>query len=247
MSDARLLEYLHGELSDAERADIDDRAARTPALAQRLRTLEQRSARLSSLLRTADPDPAAVQASARAIRPLVDRTIVTHPHWSRRAPRTLLAAAVITLLLGGALFVDPVRAWIVEQARAVAESVGLITRDPVTPAPAPAPAPEPDVSDVRFSFTWTAATFQVDAGAAAGTVIVTRGSAGRVTAEIGGARSTNFAVMPTGLRIDGAGGADATYTLTLPPAVTTVLLNRASGPAAYDAPAEGDVLRIPLQ
>jgi hypothetical protein len=244
VSDAQLMQYLHGELNDADRAWVDAQILATPAVAERLDLVRHRSSRLSILLRAADPAPVDVEASALSIRPTIDRNAIARSHWWQRTPPALRIAASIAILLGAVLLVEPARAWVLEQARAVAEVVGLVDSAPTDVAP------QVDVArdaDVRLSFPWSAATFDIAVGNAAGNITITAGSADEATAEMAGASGTSLMVVPTGIRIEGSGSADALYTLTLPSVVTTVRVIRAGGTAIYDLPADGGVLRVPVR
>jgi hypothetical protein len=243
VSDTQLLQYLHDELNDADRAHVEAQLAAKPAVTERLDVIRHRSARLSSLLAAADPRPVEVQASADAIRAIVARDSMTHVHWWRRTPPALRAAAAIALLLGAVLLVEPARAWVLDRARTIAEAAGLIDAASLDSTPV-----EPrGGADVRVSFPWSSATFDIAAGSAAGTVMITTGTAGEATAEIAGTSGTSLMVVPAGIRIEGAGGAAATYTLTLPPAVATVRLIREGGPVEHAVPADGSTLRLPLR
>jgi hypothetical protein len=247
VSDARLMQYLHGELSDAERAYVDAQLARSAAAAERLRVLRHRTTRLSTLLGAADPVPADVQASAGEIRPIVDRTVVTHVNWWRRTPPALRAAATIALLLGGVLLVEPVRAWVLDQARAVAEAVGLLDTEPADASPAAPASSTPAAGvDVRYSFPWSASTFEITTGSAIGTLVITTGRAGQVTAATTGTAGS-FLTMPEGIRIEGEGATDAVYTITLPPDVRTLRLNHGGRTIEHTVPAGGSGLRLPLR
>jgi hypothetical protein len=243
VSDTQLLQYLHDELNDAERAHVEAQLAAKPAVKERLDVIRHRSARLSSLLAAADPRPVEVQASADAIRAIVARDSLTHVHWWRRTPPALRAAAAIALLLGAVLLVEPARAWVLDRARTIAEAAGLIDAASLDSTPV-----EPrGGADVRVSFPWSSATFDIAAGSAAGTVMITTGTAGEATAEIAGTSGTSLMVVPAGIRIEGAGAAAATYTLTLPPAVATVRLIREDGTVEHAVPADGSTLRLPLR
>lgn len=243
MSDTQLLQYLHDELNNADRAHVEAQLSAKPSVAERLDILRHRSARLSSLLAAADPRPVEVQASADAIRAIVERDSMTHEHWWRRTPPALRAAAAIALLLGAVLLVEPARAWVLDRARTIAQAAGLVDAarldtTPVEPAGG---------ADVRVSFPWSSATFDIAAGSAAGTIVITSGTAGDATAEIAGTSGTSLMVVPAGIRIEGAGGAAATYTLMLPPAVATVRLIREGGTVEHAVPADGSTLRLPLR
>lgn len=240
VSDTQLLQYLHEELTDDERARVDAHLAASPAAAERLLALRRRSVRLSAMLSAADPSPAEVRASARAIMqhvPVGARRITPAIQWWPRTPALRMAAAV-TLVLGGALLVEPARAWMIDGLRAAAVAVGL-TSDERAPAVAPAPAG----STMRVSFAWTGSTFEIAAGAASGTLVLRRGETGRAAAESNG--TGGIVITPRGIRLDAAGADGAVYTVTLPPSVGTVRLIRPEGASEHALPATGEV-NIPL-
>lgn len=244
VSDAQLMQYLHDELNDADRAWVDAQISAMPAVADRLNLIRHRSSRLSVLLRAADPAPAEVEASARSIQPTIVGNASARDHWWQRTPPSLRIAASIAILLGAVLLVEPARAWVLAQARAVAEVVGIVDSAPDDVAP---PFDGVRGADVRLSFPWSAATFDIAVGNAAGHITITRGSGDEATAEMAGASGTSLMVVPAGIRIEGSGSADALYTLTLPTVVTTVRVIRAGGTAIYDLPATGGVLRVPVR
>ncbi|HSK20317.1 MAG TPA: hypothetical protein VK912_14290 [Longimicrobiales bacterium] len=240
MSDAQLLRYVHDELSESERARVEAEVAGTPGAAERLRVLQQRSLRLSALLTAVDPSEEDVLASVRGIQPALDGSVIPLQQVRHRTA-LLRAAAIATLLFGGLLLVEPARAWVGDQLRAAAGSLGLINVQAVPDPPEPPPA----ASDVRLSFEWASATFDISALTAAGTVVIRRGDVGVATAEIMGSPDGALTVMPGGIRIEGGGAPDAVYALTLPPNVE-VRLRRGDTVTEHHVPDSG-TLRLPLR
>lgn len=240
VTDAELVLYMSGELEGAERARIDAQLAAAPATAARLARLERRATRLSGMLAAVDPGEDEAARSADAVRAmLAGRPDSAAPRsvW-QRAPVPLRAAAAILLLLVGIVLVEPARARVVELARDLAQAIGI--------APANAPArstAEPAGAPVRVAFDWNAETFVIAIDAAAGTLVVQRGPAGRATVEAD-APGTEMLALPDGVRI---GGADAavTWTVTLPPSVTMLRVRSPAGETLHALPPEG-ALRLPL-
>lgn len=246
VSDAELMRYLHDELDEAGRAHVDAQLA-TPAVAERLSVMRQRTRRLSSLLGAADPAPSEVEASARELRLIVTparRGASAQSHrWHATAP-PLRAAAAIVILLGGVLLVEPARAWVIDSLRAAAVAVGLVEGAATPHAPV---LPQTSGAGVRFSFAWSAPSIDVDAGGARGTLVIRRGVAGRVTAESRGAAAAGIVIMPDGIRLEGAGDGAAEYMLTLPPAVRVLDMSTTGGRVRHVLPATEDVVRLPLR
>lgn len=269
MDDAVLIRYLHDELGERAREHVDARLAATPALARRLNELKQRSSRLSSLLAAVDPTPGELRASAEAIRNSIrlasgalgsmtvepsrpasaSRDVLTHPSWWWRASPGVRAAALIVLLLGGVLLVEPARAWVFEQARVLAAVAGLAEDEPRAPVLAPGADDAPPVfsgSDMRISVAWSADSFEIFSGTAAGRLIVAAGPAGQASAEIAGTAGTTLLLMPSGIRIEGPGGSEAVFQLTLPPAVRTLYLTGPDGRMEYALPSGRTALELSL-
>lgn len=240
MSDAQLIRYLHDELSAQERAHIEAQLAASASVAERLRLMRQRSARLSVLLRSADPDPAQVEASAQSIRSTVEARPHTHQYWWHRVPRSLAAAAAMAVLLGGVMLVEPARAWVIEQARAIAVVTGLVDSPPDSPAPTAGPG-------WRFAFPWSARTFEVNAGAARGTLVIRRGTEPRAIVESMDAGTTRIVVTPTGAVLAGADTTPAAYTFVLPPEVEELRVVYEGSARSYPLARDFTELRVPLR
>ncbi|MBR9989510.1 MAG: hypothetical protein KFH98_07130 [Gemmatimonadetes bacterium] len=257
VSDALLMQYMHDELGPVERARLEEELARTPAVADRLHVLKQRTRRLSALLDSMNPTQQEVQASAEAIRPTViadgagshaettvaAADIVTHTSWWRQPAPALRAAAVVTVLLGGVLLVEPVRAWVLDQVRTAAESVGLISAAPVVETPVTPVAPATG-ADLRLSFPWSSIVFEISAGSAAGRIVAAAGTDVQVTVEVAGSAGTTLMVTPAGIRIEGASDPEAVFTITLPPVVQTLRLNHDGRIVEHAVPAGGPLLLL---
>jgi hypothetical protein len=231
ITDTQLLEYLDGQLTDAEKAAMDARITSAPEVAARLEMLRRRTARLTMLLADVSPNATHVQRSGELIRPQITQTRSRMLRIAAWSPG-LKAAAAVALLLGLALAVAPVRAWILERTRDAAQALGMTrnepavnTAPPVTPA---VPAIAPQEADVRITFAVTRDTFNVELPQGSGTLIVRRLDNVTGTAEAFGVPGASFIVLPGSLRIEGpAATANAVYELTLPMRVRAVRLRRA--------------------
>jgi hypothetical protein len=135
----------------------------------------------------------------------------------------LRAAAIVLLVLGVGVLATPARAWV---AALVAELFGGGDPAPVeTPAPAPAveSAPETQAAS-RVEFVPAGSTFSIDVAnaQAAGGLTLQRAAGETAVAEIVGAGSADFLVLPSGLRIQNAAGASAEYRVSVPAGVRRV-------------------------
>ena len=227
ITDAELIRYLDGELRGADRSELDARLAATPAAAERLAALRQRSARLAGLIGTADPNELETQRSARAIRAQVEKAERTQ-RWLPRMSPALRAAAVITLLLGFGLAVPPVRAWMIEQVRQLVAALREPAAQPQPPAQTTPAAAQPQEAPVAIGFAVSSDTFTIIALNAQGELIVQRDTITRASAEQAANSGANLLVAPNGLRIEG-GTPEAIHTLRLPERVRMVVFRRQNG------------------
>lgn len=215
VTDAELIRYLDGELDQTETGLLLDRIRTEPASAARLEQLRARSHALGAMLTHADPDDLATRRSADAIR-----SAMRDAHRPARSP-ALRAAAVILLLLAGAMAAPPLRAWIIERARTIAEVVGIVAREPATPAPAPAPA---EGAALSVTFAVIGDTFEIRVPGAGGVLSVRREARDDGTIQVTGATITEHLVLVDGVRLEGEAAANARYELVLPERVATIVL-----------------------
>ena len=247
MTDAELVRYLDGEIVGAPRAALEARIAAAPEAAARLEALRRRSARLSALLTDLDPSAEAVRQSAAAIRPTVHVGGRPFRGWLS-VPAPLRWAAMIALLLVGALAVPPARAWMVERVRDAAQALGLLDSapEPAVEAPTAGAQDAPQAASVRVTFEVRADTFEIEAPPR-GQLIVRRGADATGSAESAGAPGVNLVVLPAGLRIEGATTDDARYDVVLPPSIAAVRVRAGAGaPMLRALPPAGEELRIDL-
>jgi hypothetical protein len=244
ITDAHLVRYVDGELSPATRTSLSAILEQRADLAARVEQLERRSTRLSALLSEVSPDATQLRDSAAAMRPHVLRS-ATRRSWWLRLPPGMKAAAAIALLFGLVFIVPDARAWVLERVRAAAEAIGVVARQSAPEAPVVAPT-EPARAAVTITFTAPRDTLDVSVHQAAGVLIVRRASGADASAEAAGV-DARFTVGPSALQIDGPASADAVYTLTVPPPVTVVRLQRAAGAITVHAvPLATRELRIEL-
>jgi hypothetical protein len=241
INDAELIRYLDGELTAVDKAAIDA----SPEATARLNQLRKRSARMSALLQTANPDADEVTHSAERIRPQMHP--VKRQRLSMSAP--MRVAAAITLLLGFGMVIPPVRAQIVDWVRQAAATVGFTTEstaptEPVTPAPVQ-PAPEPVVPAVTVHFDVTADTFDITHSLTAGTLVIQRWVEIRGLAESTRA-DAEFVFVPRGVRITSATTADAVYTIKLPARASTVRIQSAGKPTRFVVLSNQQPVRVDL-
>ena len=242
ISDLELVRYLDGELEAKERSALDSRLAAAPEAAARLEQLRRRSRNMSALLRSNDAHAAGTRASAEAIRPRMNQQSVRFG-W----PPYLKAAAVVALLLTGALAVPPARAWLLARLLDAGAALGL--RPTETSAPeieqTPAPAQGASLTEVVYSFQVTSDTFDVEVMQTAGRLVVERSDDGSASASAAGAGDESFLVLPRGIRIEGPATTGTLYTISLPDRVAVVRIQQRSGVSLHslrrDQPLEIDL------
>ena len=229
LEDAALVRYLDGESPAEERARVAAAAASDPGVAARLDALRRRSDRLRAMLAGEDPalpgglatftpatrgpeanadvrwgrpEQTAADTAAGAIVPL------RPPGAGRASVVWLRAAAIIVLVVGAALAVAPVRAWIIDGL----ERAGLLGG---TTPPAPV-APVDTLGISGFALT-DPFTIEVDHLQREGRLVVRIADGPESAAELhtrGGGES--FFVLPDGLRIVNHDASRADYVVTLP-------------------------------
>lgn len=267
--DADLVRYMDGQLGAAERAALRLRIDASPEAVDRLQTLRRRSSALSRLLSHTYPAGSRIEHAAAAIRerlsdeapqamPATDihsfspvREGNRVPGGGRvRRPGVHRAAAMVTLLLvAGAVAVSPVRAWVGDRIRYVAEAIGVTgaTIDPLQPG-----SPAAAGADLAVTFSVSGETFEIRVPRPAGVLVIRRGAAATGSAEaesgaeadlLGGA---TFVVFPDGIRIEAA-APDAVYRVTLPAAIRSVRVHAGDAePTVHRLPGGQGVLRIDL-
>jgi hypothetical protein len=170
--------------------------------------LNRRAQRLSLLLREADPGvPPIAFPADRIARAARRRTVV---RWR--------VAAAIAFLAVAAVGVQPVRAWILQAARALWGAAAGAQR-----AVAPrALVPNAGSSSVTFSPAAGAFALRVARPQAGGTLTVEITGGTAASAAVAGGRGAELVVLPDGLRIVNDSGSAASYVVRLPASLARI-------------------------
>lgn len=218
VTDAELIRYLDGEMDGRESGLLIERMRAEPAAAARLEELQLRSWRLSAILPHVDPSAQETARSADLIRPAIaTRAPARATSWTP----ALRAAAIILVVLAGALAAPPVRAWIADRLLAVAQAVGLTSSPDAPPAPAATPVETPAFA---VNFAVTGDTFEVRVPGPGGTLTVRHDNRADGSVQVTGAAITDHLVLPGGLNLEGTSSPNALYEITLPTLVRAVRL-----------------------
>ena len=231
-----LIRVLDGACEPEERAAVEAHLGSCAACADRAATLRGRAARLARVLAEADSPapgssvfPAARLARARA----------------RRAALRWRVAAAAILALSGTLAVRPVRAWIVEAARAIWTLPARAARGARPPAPAPPPADT--AGAVVFTPSEGAFGVAVASRQAAGVLVIEAGEGPSATAAVVGDRdAAELLVLPDGLRIGNRPDATASYLVRVPAAARVVVRVAGGIPDTLRPLAAGERRELPL-
>ena len=239
LSDGDLVRLLDGE--EALRNDVEAHLDRCAECQERLGVLRRRSERLSGLLIASDaqvpePDMLAARRLQKQQRSTPQRAV---PAWMR-------AAAVVVLLLGGALLAEPVRAWVAEWFGARwAELVSSTPPEPVQPPVVVEPVPE---ANTRVQFTPASDEVELNfaSAQAGGEVSVEIRDVPEVTVQVQGG-TADLLVLPGGVRVANSPGSVAQYRVEVPARVRRLRVQIGEGNTVVlsgDQLASGQ--RIPL-
>lgn len=183
--------------------------------------VQRRSARLGALLaRTDAPVPAMTLPANLVLRP-------------RRALVPWQLAAALALLIGGAAGVPPVRAWIVDTARAVWQRVaGEPKAVPAADSTGAARPRRSSAGAVSFSAN-DPLTIRISSRQASGGTLILEPAAGnQVTAAlVGSGEAAELLVGPDVLRIINHESSAATYRVGVPASISRVVVLVAGEPA----------------
>jgi anti-sigma factor RsiW len=161
-------------------------------------------------------------------------------------PRWLRAAIIIIALSIGAVFVPPVRAWIVHQLQRLAPSTPVVTP---SLAPAPHAEVEPGALDLEFEV-GRAATFEItiERVQAGGELVVRSADVERASAaRRGGVDGEDLLVWSGGLRISNSAASTASYELVMPARVRSVMVRiGARAPVPIELAGPGASRVVPL-
>ena len=205
LSDAQLFRLIDGP---DEHRDAEDHVSVCQDCRSRLSVLQVRTERFSALLRETD-----------------DTVPTLVLHTPARVSRPVLVAATLTMLFGVSLFVQPVRAWILEQGRTVWERVNPGATANSETAMSTIASDHASTSGVSFRPRGPTLSIHVSVWQSDGAIAIRRGVGQEVTASVIDAGETDgIAVLPRGLRIENAPGSNATYVITIPGGVTDVVV-----------------------
>jgi hypothetical protein len=204
LNDGQLFQLLDGP---GEHGDTDIRihADSCAECGSRLIALQKRSRRFSELLRRTD------EAVPTLVLP-----------GSPRIGRRVAIAATLSLLVGGSLFVQPVRAWILAQGLSMWHRVST---DAGSVEPVAAATASEDYSGAGVSFAPRRSTLTIDVmiHQASGSVTVRRTEGAEVTANvIDAGEADGIAVLPDGFRIENSEQSVAAYDVAIPSTIEVV-------------------------
>ena len=203
---ADLVRLMDGELSAPEAAAVVEHLSRCAECASRQDLLRRQATAISQLLRSAD-----LPAPATSLR------VTVMPATPRRWA-SVRAAAVIALLIGGAVAVPPVRAWIANVARV---AWARVTGESTRVEPRPGGTGTTEAGAVSFVPAGVALTIRVPARAGARLILETV-EGNRVTAVgINGHAVPGLVVLPEELRL-GLPSDSSDYLVRIPAGLTGV-------------------------
>ena len=216
MSTADQIRYLDNEPGPLD-ADVDEAGSRGVAdLAQ----VRRRSTRLSEALSALDPTDEEIRRSAEAIRPLLLRQGRHRFDW-RGFPPAYRVAAVLAIVFGIAMTVEPARAWVIERLRAAVEAIA---------GTEPLPAPELDATrlgtsaDLQLTVPAEGDSLRVEIVAGMAELVVRRVQGSATHIRVVGATGANLTSLSNGVRIDGGSTRSAVVEVEIPPTVAAVIV-----------------------
>lgn len=233
-----LVQYLHGELDDHTRTDIDRHIAGCDACREHLITLSARLERLSSTLHSAAFDVPA-ESAWYAVRRVVhaDRagSCPSDSRYRRAAGWIFLFAAA------GSLAVTPVRAWIAGQWSLLAGRSES--------APAPTAAPAAGSASVTFDLVGPELRVTFAERQSAGHAVVRFTDTSQATISVSGGGTERISWSRDEVRVDNGPDATASYTITLSRRIDRVVLRvGGAGPIRMDRAGVGeDPIEINLE
>lgn len=208
-SDADLVRLLDGESAPSLGAAVDVHVAGCAECSARLAMLRARSASLSALLLATDPPTPSLEPVRSPARTI-----------ARRAPSLRIAAGLLVAAAGMAAAATPaVRGWI-----AARTSRGVVARDRVPDArTAPVDAAATGAV-IGFVVERAELAVQVMLPQASGVLELRAGEAALANAEVIRGEGEGLVVLPGALQFRNRAGSTASYRVTLPPAVSSVIV-----------------------
>jgi hypothetical protein len=151
------------------------------------------------------------------------------PHVQAAQPRWLRAAIIIVALSLGAVFVPPVRAWIVQQLRRFTPSAPVVTPSPPL---VPQTEAEPGVLNLEFEVGPSAAfEITIERVQASGELVVRSSDVERASASRRGSENgEDLLVSSGGLRISNVTASTASYEVVMPSRVRRLIVRIGSRP-----------------
>lgn len=206
-----LVQLMDGELPEGARTSLQEHIAACGECRARLDELEGISGWLRNNVEQLDAGIAIDEmARARALaavriaaRREPKKQSLTHQGWFR-------AAAAVVLLIGAALSVTPLRAWLLD-----------LRSDEVAEAPLPVVrviAPAAVDAGATLSFRPVTASFAIELASAqaGGTITIGTSPTDQASAQIIGGGEESVMILPSGLRIENSATSTASYRILLP-------------------------------
>ena len=195
-----LLRWIDGECDADERVRLNRHLAGCPACNGRVADLRDWTARFDM----------AVRAAGRT-------------GTARRRVRWAVAAAV--LLVGAALVVEPVRAWVLDRVDAAWSAVtGRVPGDVPARSGTVEDAPAPATTSITFAPTSNVFRLEVATRQARGHLVVLTAADPLALARVLGGGREELLVLPDGLRIVNTGVSTADYEVRVPPSVDLIVV-----------------------
>lgn len=206
--DGRLVRLLDGEAGPEERREIEELLERSPDVRERYEQLRAIAVDLSEGLagEGLPPTPAL---------DLLERAASGRRTGMRGVSRRWRAAAVVALLVGVGVTVQPVRAFL---ATGATRLLDLLTSQEPAPVEAPPATPVADrPSTVRFAPEGAVFVVTLEHAQTAGSLQITAAdAAAEITASVLDGSGESLVVLPSELRISNGPGSVADYRLEVP-------------------------------
>lgn len=229
LADGDLVRHLDDAGDAVERLAVAGHLETCAECARRLEALAQRSAR--------------VETALAATAPVIPR--LPRPRTSRWRRTSAIAAGIALMVLGGAaVTVQPVRAWLVEQTRAVWATFAGPGEDasPTLPLDSAEAAPvRPTTAAVEFVPSGNSFTVRLESRQRFGDLVLITGPVERATAlVIDGTELESVLVVPDGIVVRNAEGSRASYRITVPAVIDSVRIQVAGELLASFLPGGAD-------
>lgn len=219
-SAGHLVRRLDGEMDAATSARLARHLLRCPACHERMSELETRSREVRHYLRSPGVQEG-VEAARRARARSAVRGAAARHRSTVHARRAWAVAAALAGVTVVSLSTDPLRGWVDRHL-----PVELVGTDAVVPAVTlPSAVVGSDGSVVSFQPTGERFELSVEAHQARGELLIQVLPIERATAQITSGESESLLILPSGLRIENGATSQASYRVTLPASVESVVLS----------------------